>query len=92
MSEPPFVSTRPIAGRNTKGQITLDSLAQRPLCPRCAITMFLARSQPGRSSCIIRCTFECPVCDETEIILLKPHAMMRLDEANQPPPDMPIRT
>jgi hypothetical protein len=41
----------------------------RPLCPKCEMTMMLARITLGPSGFDIR-TFECPVCDNVHLLVV----------------------
>ena len=66
MSEPPMhainalYSADPLLIAAREDQITPPSLEARPLCPKCAMSMFLARSQRGRSSYSTRAPLNAP--------------------------------
>lgn len=61
---------------------------QRPMCPKCQISMMLARIPPGHAGFCIH-TFECPACDLIDQLLdeaIDPMKCSAHRSANSAPP------
>jgi hypothetical protein len=55
---------------NFQPSATATDALQRPPCPKCGMTMMIARIEPHTDGYDMR-TFECPSCDHSESVVVK---------------------